>query len=369
MRILIASGIYPPDIGGPAQYARNLYETWKGAGNDVKVAAYRWERAFPPLVRHILFFLKIIRKGWNADLILVLDTWSAAVPAMYACKIMRKKYLIRTGGDFLWETYTERTGDLVLLKDFYSDERGAREGDEHLQRPSLSQKKGFNTLYSSSSFKEKLSRKERMIFKLGGDALRGAAKVIFSTEWQKGIFEKAYGLDPRKNAIVENYCGEREPVVEPENRMFVAGTRPLKWKNADFLKECFTEAQDSAQRLNFAPIELDCGKAVYDSFLEKIHRSYAVILVSLGDISPNMIFDAVKCGTPFIVTEEIGIKHLLDDAALYVNPKDKKAIVDKIVWLSDPANRAAQAEKVRRLAFTHSWAQIGEEIIAVSEKP
>src|SRR6185295_2431645 len=101
MRILIATGIYPPDIGGPAQYARNLYETWKKAGHEVKVAAYRWERAFPPGVRHVLYFLKILRKGWNVDLILVLDTWSAAVPAMHACRIMRKPYMIRTGGDFL----------------------------------------------------------------------------------------------------------------------------------------------------------------------------------------------------------------------------------------------------------------------------
>src|SRR6185436_12172535 len=115
MKILISTGIYPPDIGGPAQYARNLYETWKRQGHEVKVAAYRWERALPPLVKHVLYLSKIIRKGWNADMIVVLDTFLAAVPAMYACGLMRKKYVIRTGGDLLWEWYVERTGDLVLL--------------------------------------------------------------------------------------------------------------------------------------------------------------------------------------------------------------------------------------------------------------
>jgi glycosyltransferase involved in cell wall biosynthesis len=347
MKILIASGIYPPDIGGPAQYARNLYETWKGQGHEVKVAAYRWERAFPPLVRHVLYFLKIIRKGWTADLILVLDTWSAAVPAMYACKLMRKKYIIRTGGDFLWESYVERTGDLVLFKDFYSASiSGASPG-------------------GATSFQGKLSRKERLIFKLGGDSLRNASKVIFSTEWQKGIFEKAYRLDPQKSTIIENYCGVREDVIEPENRMFVAGTRPLKWKNAEFLKECFIEAQDAIQRLNLPPIELDCGKAVYDSFVQKIHRSYAVILASLGDISPNMIFDAMKCGTPFIVTQENGIMHRIKEGAVLIDPQNKKDIVDKIVWLADPKNRAAQAEKVRSLEFVHSWEEIAGEIVGV----
>lgn len=335
MKILIASGIYPPDIGGPAQYARNLYETWKKQGYDVKVAAYRWERAFPPLVRHFLYLSKIIRKGWNADLILVLDTWSAAVPAMYACALMRKKYVIRTGGDFLWETYTERTGDMVLFRDFY------------------------NTSLN------KLSRKERLIFRLGKKALQCAAKVIFSTEWQQKIFEKAYSLDPAKSHIVENYCGAREEFIEPENRMFVAGTRSLKWKNVDLLKECFAEAEKQVVAKGLEPIQLDCGKALYESFLEKIRRSYAVILVSIGDISPNMILDAIRCGTPFIVTKENGISHLFKDAAVFVDPLDKKDIIDKIVWISDPKNRAAQAEKVRKISFTHTWEDIGNEIIGI----
>lgn len=344
MKILIASGIYPPDIGGPAQYARNLYEIWKRMVDtqgrpvhEVKVAAYRWERAFPPLVRHILFFLKIIRKGWSADLILVLDTWSAAVPTMYACKLMHKKYIIRTGGDFLWETYVERIGDLVLFKDFYSTSMG------------------------------KLSGKERLVFRLGGAALRNAKRVIFSTDWQRQIFERAYDLDVKKNVIVENFCGERDTFIEPENRIFVAGTRPLKWKNAELLKEAFEEARKAVKRLNLPDIELDCGKAVYDSFVEKIHRSYAVILASLGDISPNMIFDAIRVGTPFILTKENGINHRIKDAAVFIDPKNKKDIVDKIVWLADPRNRAEQARKVREISFRHSWEDIAGEIVEINQ--
>ncbi len=335
MRILIASGIYPPDIGGPAQYARNLYETWKAQGHDVKVAAYRWERAAPPGIRHLLYLTKVMRKGWNADLILVLDTWSAAVPAMVACGLMHKKYIIRTGGDFLWETYVERTGDLVLFKDFYSTRM------------------------------DKLSDKERLIFRWGGAALRKAARVIFSTDWQRRIFEQVYDLDPKRDHTVENFCGHREAFIEPENRMFVAGTRPLKWKNADLLKEAFADARATIGRRGLEDVELDTGKAVYDSFVEKIRRSYAVILASLGDISPNMIFDAIRAGTPFIMTRETGIADRVRDCAILVDPEDKKDIADKIVWLADPVNRAAQAEKVRHFSFVHTWEDIAGEIVAI----
>lgn len=345
MKILIASGIYPPDIGGPAQYARNLYEIWKGSSatnfsekHEVKVAAYRWERAFPPLVRHFLYFLKIIRKGWNADLILVLDTWSAAVPTMLACALMRKKYILRTGGDFLWESYVERTGDLVLFKNFY---------DQKI---------------------DKLTRKEKFIMKWGGKAIRNASALIFSTNWQRKIFESAYNLDPKKSFIVENYCGKREEFVEPENRAYVAGTRTLKWKNAELLKEAFAIADKQVRTKGLAPIEIDCGKAVYDSFVEKIRHSYAVVLVSLGDISPNMIFDAIHVGTPFILTRENGITERVKDCAILVNPEDKNEIAEKIVWLADPANRALQAKKVRDFTWVHTWEQIGQEIFTVWNK-
>jgi glycosyltransferase involved in cell wall biosynthesis len=338
MKILIASGIYPPDIGGPAQYARNLYETWKNEGHEVKVAAYRWERAFPPLVRHVLYLLKVIRKGWNADLILVLDTWSAAVPTMFACALMRKKYIIRTGGDFLWESYVERTGDLVLFRNFYQQKL------------------------------TKLTGKEKFILKWGGQSLKKASAIIFSTDWQRKIFESAYKLDPKKNFIVENFCGMREEFIEPENRSFVAGTRTLKWKNVEFLKDVFHEAQNKVKEQNLPQIDLDCGKAVYDSFVEKLHHSYAVILISLGDISPNMILDAIRVGTPFILTKENGISERVKDCAIFVDPENRADIVEKIVWLSDPKNRALQAEKVRKFTWVHTWHDIGDEIFAVWKK-
>ncbi len=252
--------------------------------------------------------------------------------------LMHKKYVLRTGGDFLWESYVERTGDLVLFKDFYSTRM------------------------------EKLSRKEKLVFSLGGKALRYARTVVFSTQWQQNIFTKVYRLDPKKQSIVENFCHPRETFAEPEGRFFVAGTRHLKWKNAELLKEAFAEAQIEIQKKGLEPIELDCGKAVYDSFVEKIRHAYAVILVSIGDISPNMIYDAIGTGTPFVVTTETGITNRIKDAAVFVDPLNKKDIVDKIVWIADPKNRAIQAKKVQAISFVHTWEQIGDELIKVSHK-
>jgi glycosyltransferase involved in cell wall biosynthesis len=94
-------------------------------------------------------------------------------------------------------------------------------------------------------------------------------------------------------------------------------------------------------------------------------RSWAVILVSLSEMSPNIIFDAMSAGVPFILTKENGIADRVKDAALFVDPLDKNEIAEKIVWLADPKNREAQAEKVRRLSFTHLWDEIAGEIVKI----
>jgi len=352
MRILIATSVYPPDIGGSAQYARNLYETWKSQGHEVVVAAYTWEWAMPPILRHILYFGKILRKGWNADHVLLLDTWTAAVPTVAACKLMNKRYLVRTSSDFLWERYIDRTGDNVLLKDFYSTSLG------------------------------RLSDREKLMFVAAQKILRNAARVVFSTEWQKKIFEVAYGLDPQKSAIVENFCADKTESCPPEGRVFIGGTRFIKSKNQEALIEAFEQARGELANLEkkegragdedvssgLAVIRLDTTKATYDMFIERLHRAWAVILVSLSEISPNIIFDAVSAGVPFILTKENGISEKVKGAAILVDPLNKSEIAEKIHWLSDPKNREAQVEKVRRVSYAHSWKEIGDEIMELWKK-
>ena len=134
------------------------------------------------------------------------------------------------------------------------------------------------------------------------------------------------------------------------------------------MKEVFHEAQDKIKKTNLPQVDLDCGKAVYDSFVEKLHHSYAVILVSLGDISPNMIFDAIRVGTPFILTKENGISERVKDCAIFVDPQNRSEIAEKIIWLADPKNRATQALKVRNFTWVHTWQDIGREICEVFNK-
>lgn len=337
MKILIVTGIYPPDVGGPAQYAKNLAETWQKSGEEVGVKFFRLERRLPTGLRHLFYFFKILPAVFWCDFILALDTWSVALPAVLAAKLFGKKFIVRTGGDFLWESYVERTGDLVLLKNFYQKS-----------------KPNFNL-------------KERIIFRLTKFVLNDADSVIFSTDWQRKIFTEAYGLDSAKTAIVENFYGPKESDKPSAGKIFLGATRSLRWKNIPRLKESFALAQKrpGAEGEEF---KLDLELAPYEKFIEEVAGCYAFILVSLGDISPNMIMDAIRLNKPFIVTRETGIYDRIKDIAIFVDSENTEEIAEKIVWLAQPENYEKQKEKLRDFSFTHTWEEIAEEIKKIAER-
>jgi len=330
MKIVIATGIYPPEIGGPAKYAKNLASVWLKDGHEVSIKVFSRFNKFPTGVRHILYFLSIIPAIASADYILILDNFSCALPTVVASLIFNKKTVLRTGGDFLWEQYVERTGDLVLLREFY--------------------KTRIN----------RFSSKERTIFKMIGFVLRKVKAIIWSTQWQREIFKEPYHLSKEKNFVVENYYGPKVADFVPESKNFIASSRQNKLKNLQLLKTVFSDEDI----INKGGI-LDTKPESYAKFFEKIRKSYAVIVASISDISPNLILDAIRCSKPFIVTKETGLYGRIKDVALFVDPKDKEDISQKVLWLCDEKNYDDQKKKIESFNFTHSWEDIAKEIIGI----
>lgn len=334
--ILICTGIYPPAIGGPSQYAKEVAEEFRKQNHVVNVLTYGKLIKFPTIIRHEIFFWRTLFKLRKVDFILALDTFSVAWPATVAAKLLNKKIIIRTGGDFLWESYVERTGDLVLFKDFYT------------------------------TCLTKLNWKERKIFQITKWTLQNATAVIFSTEWQKQIFEPAYKLSTSKNFIVENFYGGKYVDFEPhesERKIFISGGRNIKLKNTESLKDAFVMV--GKQR---SDIELSLYNLPHTQFMDKLRVSYVVILVSFSEISPNMILEAIRYNKPFILTKETGLYEKLEDVGIFADPKDIDDIKEKILFLSDRNNYELQKSKIKQFNFQHSWAEICEEIILIAKK-
>lgn len=329
MKIILISGIVPPALGGPAEYAAGLLNVWQGMGHKVVLFSYTIEKYLPTGIRHFVFFCKMLPSVFGTDAIVALDTMSVGLPGALLARICGKKLVIRVGGDFLWEQYVERTGDLVVFREFYDTTR------------------------------EKWTQKEKIIFSLTRFTLHSAHTVAFNTDWQKEIWQKVYELDGGNIKTVENFFPPQEKGIEPTQKVFIGSTRKLVWKNIPTLQEAFSVAQTQKPE-----ISLELGQFPHDIFLQKIKESYAVILVSLGDIGPNLLVDAVRFGKPFIATKECGLRGRLGEIGIWVDPKNKTEIAQAILWLSDEKNYATQCEKVRRFAYTHSWQDIAQELLA-----
>src|SRR3989344_1014064 len=123
MKILICAGIFPPEVGGPASYARKLALTLSKRGHQVTVVTYSDKKKiddfYPfPVVRivrskfkpwHYLRYLAaILTRGLTADVLYAQDQVSAGYPTYLASKILRKPFVIKVTGDYSWEQALNR---------------------------------------------------------------------------------------------------------------------------------------------------------------------------------------------------------------------------------------------------------------------
>jgi len=65
MNLLISTGIYPPKIGGPAQYSKNLKDSLESMGHSVALSTFGLENYLPTGFRHLYFFLKVLPVRYN----------------------------------------------------------------------------------------------------------------------------------------------------------------------------------------------------------------------------------------------------------------------------------------------------------------
>ena len=60
MRILIATGIFPPQIGGPASYSKLLVDELPQRGFSVEVVNFGKFLKLPKAIRHLAYFFNIL---------------------------------------------------------------------------------------------------------------------------------------------------------------------------------------------------------------------------------------------------------------------------------------------------------------------
>lgn len=110
MKIVLAAGLYPPDIGGPATFAQQLVESLRACSVEVVVVPFREVRHLPLLIRHVVYFFKVLRVSGGSSYIIALDPVSVGLPAVMASRFRFVPCIVRVGGDYAWEQAVQRFG-------------------------------------------------------------------------------------------------------------------------------------------------------------------------------------------------------------------------------------------------------------------
>ncbi len=118
MKITIATGLYPPDIGGPATYTAMLEKELPGRNFSVVVVPYGWVRRYPKVFRHLAYSWKLWRESKGSQLVYALDPVSVGLPALIVSRLRKLRFLLRVPGDYAWEQGQFRYGVTDTFKDF-----------------------------------------------------------------------------------------------------------------------------------------------------------------------------------------------------------------------------------------------------------
>jgi len=328
MRILITTGFSGKDVGGPAQYGPKLSEQFQKLGHEVRIQTYEFEKKLPIFISHLYFLLRCLPNVAWADRVIALDTYTIGVPSVMAARLFRRKIIIRIGGDFLWESYTNRTSEKITLTDF------------NLNTPAL-------------NFKEKIIRIFTKYLTHKADVL------AFNSDWQRKIWEKTYNINPNKTRVVRNFIPPSEQGEETEEKSFVWAGREMPLKNLDMLRRVAEKIKLSRPELRLDLIMNVSRQEV----LNKVRKAHVVILPSISDVSPNFILEGASFGKPFIMTKETSFAEILPRGGIFINPKDENELEKAMLSMLDKN----EYEKFKHALFSEyksrSWQNVAEDFL------
>ncbi|MEN9621724.1 MAG: hypothetical protein RLZZ67_158 [Candidatus Parcubacteria bacterium] len=285
MKILIATGIFPPQIGGPATYSKLLYDELPKRGINVEIATFGDYLDKPKVVRHFLYFLELLRKAADVDMVYALDPVSVGLPALIASQIRDKKFVLRVAGDYAWEQGTQRFGVTDILDEF-------------------------------AKTTEKYSWQVKLLKKVQTYVAEGAFRIIVPSNYLKGIVS-AWGISPDKVTVVYNGFHValsktlRTSVRKKlglEGSVIVSAGRLVPWKGMKELIETLPHVIKEVSDARLVIVGDGPEKKNLEEYVVSLGLSERVRFT--GKLSQKELFDYVKAADVFALnTAYEGLSH------------------------------------------------------------
>ena len=130
MKILITTPIWPPEIGGPATYIKELIGHLSD-GYQPSILAFAdnpedlpgvpfvsISKKNPLPIRQLRFIKKLLDLGKNTDVIYAQNPMAVGVPSIVASHILKKPLILKFVGDNAWESAFRNGQTKKLLEEF-----------------------------------------------------------------------------------------------------------------------------------------------------------------------------------------------------------------------------------------------------------
>jgi glycosyltransferase involved in cell wall biosynthesis len=341
VKILIVSGIWPPDVGGPASHGPQAAEALVARGHEVEVVttatrvpeqrAYRVRyvsRSLPPGVRHLVVAALVARRSRQVDVVYALSMVGRT------SLVVRAPLVVKIAGDPAFERSTRRG--------FYSGTLDA-----------------FQT--AALEHRAAVLRRWRTL------TVRRAAHLFCPSEYLRGVVI-SWGIAPDRVSVLPNPTPP-PPTLRPRDELresfgvhgplLAFAGRLTRAKALDVLSDAIERAGgvtllvagDGEDRalLQGDRIRL-LGSLPRERVFELLAAADAAVLSSTWETFSHVLVEALSLGTPVIATRVGGVPEIVEDGVngILVAPGDPAALAEAIRrFFADDELRARLASAAR----------------------
>jgi len=292
-KIILATPIYPPEIGGPATYIKEICHRLNNA-YDITVIAYTSEKnpfpgtnlisvkkEYPLLLRLLIYTYKIWKELGKSELVYVQNAVASGLPTAIACTLRRKPFILKFVGDEAWERASQRKATEKKLEDF-------------LKNPDKS-------LYTET------------MMAIQGFVLRRASIVTTPSAYLLDAIAKTYKLNKEKTIVNYNASEDNSSKIDNSKRIpyqIVTVARLVVWKGVDKIIEAISLLATKFPTMNLVILgdgpEMDNLKAQVAKLKLANHVTFR------GMVSEHEVTQTLQTSSLFILNSTYeGLPHVV----------------------------------------------------------
>ncbi len=349
MRVVVVSGIWPPDVGGPASHAPALAAALVEAGHEVEVVTtaaalpeprpypVRWvSRSLSAPLRHLAVVREIARAARRADRVYATTMVRRAA---LGSAIARRPLVVKLVADEAYERAVRARRFAGTLEEF--------------QR-------------QPGSLRTRLLRTSRTA------ALRRATRVLVPSAYLRDV-ALGWGLRPERLTVVPNPAPVLPPLPGRDDARAALGVDGVTLATAGRLTRQKalgdalaaltrvdgvrlvvagdgperTELERKARELGLSERVRFLGALPREDVLKVFRAADAALLTSAWENLPHTVLEALAVGTPVVATAVGGVPEVVRDGenGLLVAPGDLDGLAEAIrrVSADEPLRRGLAA--------------------------